>query len=104
MGDAQSVIDASVAALRAKVHALGAENVAAFFCEPIQGSGGVIVRRGMAQGHARGSRELDILFVVDEVITGSGTGRCSRAKPKACRPLMTVAKGLTAGYVPMARC
>jgi hypothetical protein len=32
-----------VAALEAKVAELGAEDVAAFFCEPIQGSGGVIV-------------------------------------------------------------
>ena len=41
--DPQALIAASVAALRAKVAELGADNVAAFFCEPIQGSGGVIV-------------------------------------------------------------
>ena len=41
--DDASVIAASVAALRSKVAELGAENVAAFFYEPIQGSGGVIV-------------------------------------------------------------
>lgn len=41
--DPQALIAASVAALEAKVEALGADNVAAFFCEPIQGSGGVIV-------------------------------------------------------------
>ena len=41
--DPQALIAASVASLREKVNALGAENVAAFFCEPIQGSGGVIV-------------------------------------------------------------
>jgi adenosylmethionine-8-amino-7-oxononanoate aminotransferase len=41
--DPQAVVAASVAALEAKVSELGAENVAAFFCEPVQGSGGVIV-------------------------------------------------------------
>ncbi len=39
--DPAAVIASSVQALRNKVSELGAENVAAFFCEPIQGSGGV---------------------------------------------------------------
>jgi adenosylmethionine-8-amino-7-oxononanoate aminotransferase len=39
----QALINASVRALREKVSELGADRVAAFFCEPIQGSGGVIV-------------------------------------------------------------
>ena len=52
---------------------LGADNVAAFFCEPIQGSGGVIVPpKGWLKAMREAARELDILFVVDEVITGFG--------------------------------
>ncbi len=45
VGDsAEAIIAASVAALRAKVEELGgADKVAAFYLEPIQGSGGVIV-------------------------------------------------------------
>ncbi len=71
--DAQALIAASVAALRAKVAELGADNVAAFFCEPIQGSGGVIVPpAGWLKAMRDAARELDILFVVDEVITGFG--------------------------------
>jgi adenosylmethionine-8-amino-7-oxononanoate aminotransferase len=49
------------------------------------------------------ARELDILFVVDEVITGFGrTGPMFACEAEGVEPdLMTVAKGLTAGYVPM---
>ncbi|MEO8133867.1 MAG: aspartate aminotransferase family protein [Betaproteobacteria bacterium] len=102
--DPQALIAASVAALRAKVAALGADNVAAFFCEPIQGSGGVIVPPvGWLKAMAETCRELDILFVVDEVITGFGrTGPMFACAAEGVTPdLMTIAKGLTAGYAPM---
>jgi adenosylmethionine-8-amino-7-oxononanoate aminotransferase len=103
-GDAQALIAASVASLRAKVAELGADNVAAFFCEPIQGSGGVIVPpAGWLKAMRDAARELDILFVVDEVITGFGrTGPMFACEAEGVEPdLMTLAKGLTAGYVPM---
>jgi adenosylmethionine-8-amino-7-oxononanoate aminotransferase len=103
-GDAQALIAASVAALRAKVAELGAEHVAAFFCEPIQGSGGVIVPpRGWLKAMRDTARELGILFVVDEVITGFGrTGPMFACDDEGVDPdLMTLAKGLTSGYVPM---
>ncbi|MGF6349592.1 aspartate aminotransferase family protein [Variovorax sp. W2I14] len=103
-GDPQALIAASVAALRAKVAELGADNVAAFFCEPIQGSGGVIVPPvGWLKAMREAARELDILFVVDEVITGFGrTGPMFACEAEGVEPdLMTMAKGLTAGYVPM---
>jgi adenosylmethionine-8-amino-7-oxononanoate aminotransferase len=103
-GDAQALVAASVAALRAKVAEIGAGNVAAFFCEPIQGSGGVIVPpAGWLKAMREAVRELDILFVVDEVITGFGrTGPMFACAAEGVEPdLMTLAKGLTAGYVPM---
>lgn len=103
--DDQAIIAASVAALRAKVAELGgADNVAAFFCEPVQGSGGVIVPpRGWLKAMADACRELGILFAVDEVITGFGrTGPLFACEAEGVEPdLMTVAKGLTAGYAPM---
>jgi len=102
--DPQAIILASVAALRDKVNALGAENVAAFFCEPIQGSGGVIVPPvGWLKAMREACRELDILFVADEVITGFGrTGPMFACEAEGVSPdLMTVAKGLTSGYAPM---
>jgi 4-aminobutyrate--pyruvate transaminase len=102
--DAQALISASVQALRDKVAELGAHNVAAFFCEPIQGSGGVIVPpAGWLKAMREAARELDILFVVDEVITGFGrTGPMFASEAEGVDPdLMTLAKGLTSGYLPM---
>ena len=102
--DSAALIQASVQALRDKVAQLGADNVAAFFCEPIQGSGGVIVPPvGWLKAMETACRELDILFVVDEVITGFGrTGPLFACEAENVQPdLMTMAKGLTAGYAPM---
>ena len=103
--DPQAIIAASLAALRAKVAALGgADRVAAFYCEPIQGSGGVLVPPpGWVKAMRALCRELDILFVADEVITGFGrTGPLFACEDEDIVPdLMTVAKGLTSGYVPM---
>ncbi|SKD02300.1 Adenosylmethionine-8-amino-7-oxononanoate aminotransferase [Burkholderia sp. YR290] len=102
--DDAALIAASVASLEAKVEALGADNVAAFFCEPIQGSGGVIVPPvGWLKAMREACRKLGILFVADEVITGFGrTGPLFACEAEGVEPdLMTVAKGLTAGYAPM---
>jgi adenosylmethionine-8-amino-7-oxononanoate aminotransferase len=102
--DDHAIIADSVAALRAKVAELGADNVAAFFCEPIQGSGGVIVPPvGWLKAMRETCRELGVLFAVDEVITGFGrTGPLFACEAEQVEPdLMTVAKGLTAGYAPM---
>lgn len=102
--DPQAVIAASVAALKDKVAELGADNVAAFFAEPVQGSAGVIVPpRGWLAAMRTTCTDLGILLVVDEVITGFGrTGPMFACEHEGVSPdLMTLAKGLTAGYVPM---
>lgn len=102
--DPAAVIAASVAALKDKVAELGVENVAAFFAEPVQGSAGVIVPpKGWLAAIRAACTELGILMVVDEVITGFGrTGPMFACEHEGVSPdLMTLAKGLTAGYVPM---
>ena len=102
--DGAALIDWSVQQLRNKVAELGADNVAAFFCEPIQGSGGVIVPpRGWLKAMRAVCTELEILMVADEVITGFGrTGPMFACHDEGVSPdLMTLAKGLTSGYVPM---
>ena len=104
-GNGAAITAASLAALRAKVEALGGpERVAAFYCEPIQGSGGVLVPPpGWLKAMRDACREMDILFVADEVITGFGrTGPLFMCEEEGIVPdLMTTAKGLTSGYVPM---
>lgn len=102
--DDAAIIASSLAALRAKVEAIGPERVAAFYAEPIQGSGGVIVPpRGWLKAMRELCRELGILFVADEVITGFGrTGPLFACSEDDIVPdFLTVAKGLTSGYVPM---
>ncbi|MEO8721978.1 MAG: aspartate aminotransferase family protein [Sphingobium sp.] len=103
-GDDAAIIARSVQQLKGKVAELGQDNVAAFFCEPIQGSGGVIVPPvGWLKAMRQACDELDILLVADEVITAFGrTGPMFACEAEDVTPdLMTVAKGLTAGYVPM---
>ncbi|WP_422030509.1 aspartate aminotransferase family protein [Roseovarius sp.] len=102
--DDAAIISASVAALRAKAEELGPERVAAFFVEPIQGSGGVLVPpKGWIKAMREVCTELGILFVADEVITAFGrTGPLFASEEEGIVPdLMTVAKGLTSGYAPM---
>ncbi|TPN38594.1 aspartate aminotransferase family protein [Mesorhizobium sp. B1-1-6] len=102
--DPQAIINASVAALRDKIAELGADRVAAFYAEPIQGSGGVLVPpAGWLKALHAVCKEHDVLFVADEVITAFGrTGPLFACEEDEVVPdLMTTAKGLTSGYVPM---
>lgn len=102
--DPEAVIAASVAELRAKAEEIGPERVAAFYVEPVQGSGGVLVPpRGWIKAMRKACAEMEILFIADEVITGFGrTGPLFACEEEGIVPdLMTTAKGLTSGYVPM---
>lgn len=100
-----AIIAASLAALDAKIAAVGGpERVAAFYAEPIQGSGGVLVPpKGWMKAMRERCAELGILFIADEVITGFGrTGPLFACSDDEIVPdFMTTAKGLTSGYVPM---
>lgn len=102
--DDAAIINSSVAALEQAVEKLGRDKVAAFFCEPIQGSGGVIVPpKGWLKAMRETCKRLGILFVVDEVITAFGrTGPMFACEHEDVEPdVMVIAKGLTAGYAPM---
>ncbi|KWO79454.1 aspartate aminotransferase family protein [Burkholderia stagnalis] len=90
--------------LEAKILELGAENVAAFIGEPFQGAGGVIFPPSTYWPEIqRICRKYDILLVADEVIGGFGrTGEWFAHQHFGFEPdLITLAKGLTSGYVPM---
>ncbi len=105
-GNMDSVAFATTAAgwLEDKIEELGQNRVAAFIAEPIQGAGGVIIPpEGYLKLVQDICRKHDILFVVDEVITGFGrTGNWFGSQTFDLSPdMMTLAKGLTSGYVPM---
>lgn len=91
--------------LRATIEQLGPENVAAFFCEPVIGAGGVYPPPADYLTAVRKiCTELDVLFVADEVVTGYGRigGSWFASTRFGLEPdMITSAKGLTSGYAPM---
>lgn len=90
--------------LEDEIIAQGPETIAAFIAEPIQGAGGVIIPPTGYFEHIQDiCQKYDILFIADEVITGFGrTGQIFASQTMNLRPdMMTLAKGLTSGYVPM---
>ena len=85
----------------------GPETVAAFIGEPIQGAGGVLVPpAGYWEKIQAVLRRHDVLLIADEVITGFGRlGRWFGSDVFGIEAdLITVAKGLTSGYVPLSAC
>lgn len=95
---------ARAAELEAKILELGADNVAAFIGEPFQGAGGVIFPPESYWPEVeRICRKYNILLCADEVIGGFGrTGEWFAHQHFGFTPdTMTLAKGLTSGYIPM---
>ena len=93
-----------VDALRTTIDRAGRERVAAFFCEPVIGAGGVFPPPdGYLEGAREVCREAGVLFVADEVITGFG--RCgawfASGRFGLDPDLITCAKGITSGYLPL---
>ena len=90
--------------LEEKILELGAENVAAFVGEPVQGAGGVIIPPDNYWPEIqRICRKYDLLLVADEVITGFGRlGEWFGSQRMGFEPdLMPFAKGVTSGYLPL---
>jgi putrescine aminotransferase len=87
-----------------KILEIGADKVAAFIGEPVQGAGGVIIPPSTYWPEVeRICRRHGVLLVCDEVITGFGrTGRWFGCQTMGVQPdLITFAKGVTSGYVPL---
>jgi len=91
-------------ALEKAIETAGARRVAAFFCEPVVGAGGVYPPPA---GYLASVREIcrrhDVLFIADEVITGFGRlGSWFGSGRFALDPdMITAAKGLSSGYAPV---
>jgi len=100
-GDGEAAADLLEAAILRE----GAETVAAFIAEPVQGGGGGVIVP--PDGYFERIREIcnrhDVLFIADEVITGFGrTGRWFGLEHWGVAPdIVQFAKGITSGYVPL---
>ena len=85
----------------------GPDTVAAFIAEPVQGAAGVVTPpEGYFEAVVPVLRKHDVLFIADEVICGFGRlGEWWGSQVYDLQPdLVSTAKGLTSGYVPMSAC
>ncbi|MGH2969069.1 MAG: aspartate aminotransferase family protein, partial [Solirubrobacteraceae bacterium] len=105
LAQASSVAFDSLPALEAEIERVGPDRVAAFFCEPVIGAGGVhSPPEGYIEGVADLCAEHGILLVIDSVIcafgrlgTWYGIERWEDVRPD----MITFAKGVTSGYLPL---
>ena len=102
--DGESVAQAAARALEERILQEGADTVAAFIAEPIQGAGGLVVPDdGYFELVAEICKRHEVLLIVDEVITGFGrTGHWFGSDEYGIQPdIMQFAKGVTSGYMPL---
>jgi 4-aminobutyrate--pyruvate transaminase len=100
----EQLVDRLVADLEALIAREGADTIAAFFAEPVQGAGGVIVPPMSYFPKIQAVlKKHDILMVADEVICGFGrTGNMFGCDTYGIKPdIMTVAKALSSSYMPI---
>ncbi len=104
----QDFLDEKIADLETAILEIGPEKVAAFIAEPILCSGGVIVP---PNGYHKRCLEIchkhDVLYISDEVVTGFGRlGHWFASEDvfDIVPDIITCAKGMTSGYVPMGAC
>lgn len=90
--------------LEDKIKEVGADKVAAFIGEPVQGAGGVIIPPSTYWPEIqRICDKYGILLISDEVICGFGRlGTWFGCETMSTKPdFMTFAKGVTSGYIPL---
>jgi adenosylmethionine-8-amino-7-oxononanoate aminotransferase len=102
--DVSLVPNDSVEALEAEILRLGPERVAAFFCEPVIGAGGVVLPvPGYLEGVAEVCARHGVLFVADCIVCGFGRlGTWLGIDRWPVKPdMIALAKGISAGYQPL---
>src|SRR5205823_588426 len=103
-GTDEQLVQRRAKELRDAIVAEGAGTVSAVIMEPVLSSGGFIIPPlGWLSAVRAICDELEVLMIADEVITGFGrTGRWFGVEHEGVVPdLMTVAKGITSGYLPL---
>lgn len=94
----------AINSIRETIEQEGADTIAAFLAEPVQGAGGLIIPPDdYFQEIRKLCDEYGILFIADEVITGFGrTGKMFGLENWQVVPdMMTFAKGVSSGYFPL---
>ena len=103
--DAGAFCDRLVSEFAERVERVGAERIACFYAEPVMGMGGVLVPPpGYFERISEICRANDILVIADEVVTGFGRLGEMLASDEVFRmapDIVTCAKGLTSGYLPL---
>ncbi|MEI3612044.1 aminotransferase family protein [Pseudogracilibacillus sp. SO30301A] len=97
-------VDSTIESLKEMIETEGADTIAAFISEPVQGSGGVnLPTEGYFEEIRKICDENDILMISDEVICGFGrTGTNFGMENFGITPdIITMAKGVTSGYAPL---
>jgi adenosylmethionine-8-amino-7-oxononanoate aminotransferase len=100
----ETIGEAAARALEEAIRREGADTVAAFIAEPVQGAGGVIVPPDDYFSRIRQiCDEYEVLLIADEVITGFGrTGEPFALNRYGIQPdILSFAKGITSGYLPL---
>lgn len=91
--------------LEQKILETGAANVAAFIAEPVLASGGVLLApEGYHAACLEVCRKHDVIYISDEVVTAFGRLGHFFASEKVFNivpDIITCAKGITSGYVPL---
>jgi adenosylmethionine-8-amino-7-oxononanoate aminotransferase len=101
----EAFCDHLIEELETKILEVGADKIGAFIAEPVMGSGGVVVP---PEGYFKRCHDIckkhDILFISDEVVTSFGRlGHyfASESVFGVAPDMITTAKGMTSGYLPM---
>jgi len=92
--------------LEKAINRIGADQIAAFIAEPIIGAAGgaIVPPKGYYQSIKKICKKHNILFIVDEVMTGFGrTGKMFAFEHWCTEPdIVALGKGMSAGYAPIA--
>jgi adenosylmethionine-8-amino-7-oxononanoate aminotransferase len=100
----EQFVDKLVQELEETIEREGADTIAAFLGEPVQGAGGLVVPpQSYWQRISEVLKKHDILLIHDEVITGFGrTGTMFGMEQYGVTPdIASFAKGVTSGYIPL---
>ena len=104
----EDFLEEKIKDLEKAIMTIGADKVGAFIAEPVLASGGVVVPpKGYHKQCLEICRQHDVLYISDEVVTGFGRlGHWFASKEVFdIEPdIITCAKGLTSGYIPMGAC